>query len=158
MTIRRDYTEEEKKSFQRLRFHHPNPRARNRFEVLWLHANGEKAPRIAILTDLCVASVRKYIRLYEKGGIALVALIDSNHPKSALEPYKAQIIEEFNARPPVTAKEAAARLKGLTGVDLKPRAVEAFMVKIGMAYRKVGTIPAKANIDAQETFKKNPGD
>ncbi|MDR1382899.1 MAG: hypothetical protein LBJ67_03485 [Planctomycetaceae bacterium] len=36
--LRRDGTEQEKQTFHHLRFHHPNPCVRERFEVLWLHA------------------------------------------------------------------------------------------------------------------------
>ncbi|MDR1382752.1 MAG: helix-turn-helix domain-containing protein [Planctomycetaceae bacterium] len=73
--LRRAYTEQEKQTFHHLRFHHPNPRILERFEVLWLHANDERFPKIAKLVRLSEASVRKYFRLYEQGGVALVDLL-----------------------------------------------------------------------------------
>ncbi|MDR1384661.1 MAG: IS630 family transposase, partial [Planctomycetaceae bacterium] len=107
--LRRDYTEQEKQTFHHLRFHHPNPRIRECFEVLWLHANDERFPKIAQLVRLSEASVRKYFRLYEQGGVALVETIHAYRPKSALDEYRDVIIEEFKKRPPATAKEAAKR-------------------------------------------------
>jgi transposase len=150
--LRRAYTDQEKQTFYHLRFHHPNPRIRERFECLWLHANDERFPKIAQLVRLSEASVRKYFRLYEQGSVALAETIHAYRPKSALDEYRDVIIEEFQKRPPATAKEAAKRIKDLTGVDRKPRTVEDFMVKIGMSCKRVGAVPGKANLDEQEHF------
>lgn len=152
--IRREYTDEEKQTFHHLRFHHPEPRVRDRFEVLWLHAHQKSFPEIAVLAKVSEASARKYFRLYEKGGIALVEAIDAYRPKSAFEKHREEIIGDFKKRPPASSKEAAARIKNLTGVDRKPRAVENFMKSIGMKFRKVGAVPGKADPDVQEEFKK----
>ncbi|MDR1384001.1 MAG: helix-turn-helix domain-containing protein [Planctomycetaceae bacterium] len=144
--LRRAYTEQEKQTFHHLRFHHPNPRVRDRFEVLWLHANGECFPKIAKLVQISAASARKYFRLYEQGGVALVEMMDVYRPESALDEYRDVIIEEFKKHPPATTIEAAKRIKDLTGVDRKPRTVEDFMVKIGMSCKRVGAVPGKANL------------
>ncbi|MDR1385045.1 MAG: hypothetical protein LBJ67_14525 [Planctomycetaceae bacterium] len=45
--LRRDDKEQEKQTFHHWRFHHPSPRVRKRFGVLWLHANDERFSRIA---------------------------------------------------------------------------------------------------------------
>jgi transposase len=57
-------------------------------------------------------------------------------------------------RPPASGKEAAARCKKLTGVERSPERMRVFMGKIGMKFRKTGAIPAKADLDKQEEFKK----
>ena len=155
--LRREYTDEEKQTFHHLRFHHSNPRVRDRFEVLWLHANQKSFPEIAILAKLSEASARKYYRLYEKGGVPLVEKIDAYRPKSALDAHREKIVDDFRNKPPTSGNEAAARIKELTGVDLKPRAVEYFMTKIGVKFRKAGAVPGKADLDAQDEFKKSVG-
>jgi hypothetical protein len=78
----REYTDEEKQTFHHLRFHHPEPRVRDRFEVLWLHAHQKSFPEIAVLAKVSEASARKYFRLYEKGGVALVEAVDAYRPKN----------------------------------------------------------------------------
>ncbi|MGL6197082.1 MAG: helix-turn-helix domain-containing protein [Thermoguttaceae bacterium] len=122
--------------------------------MLWLHANGEPFPKIAKLVRVSEVSARKYFRLYEKGGVPLVETVWCHSPQSALDEYRAKIVDEFKKRPPATNKEATKRIKELTGVERKPRAVEDFMKKIGMSCKKVGAVPGKANLDEQDEFKK----
>lgn len=151
---RASYTEEDKQTFQELRYTYPDPRIMRRFEILWLHACGKFAEEIAVLVEQNPYTVRGVINKFKQGGIALVTTIDSNHPKSELEKHQLSIIEEFKSRPPATSKEAAARIEKLTGIKRSPRRVEVFMKKIGMTFRKVGAVPAKADLDKQEEFKK----
>jgi transposase len=126
-----------------------------RFEILWLHACGKFAPEIAVLVEKNPYTVRSVIKQYKKGGLKLVTTIDSNHPTSDLEKHKISLIEEFTRRPPAVAKEAAARIEKLTGIKRSPEAVRIFMTKIGMKFRKTAAIPAKADLDKQDEFKKS---
>ena len=151
---RANYTEEEKNTFQQLRFSYPDVRIQRRFEILWLHACGKFAPEIALLVKQNAATVREVINNFKKGGIKLITTIDSNHPTSELEKYKTSIIDEFTARPPASAKEAAARIETLTGVKRSVGRVRVFMENIGMKFRKTAAIPAKADLEKQEEFKK----
>ncbi len=93
--------------------------------------------------------------MYQQGGIELVATIGHSCRKSKLDEHKTSIIEEFTKRPPATAKEAAARIKELTGIELSTRRVAVFMTRTGMKCRKVGDVPAKTDPGKQEEFKKN---
>ena len=45
--LRADYTDEERKKFQQLRYNYPDARIMRRFEILWLHACGKFVPEIA---------------------------------------------------------------------------------------------------------------
>jgi transposase len=152
--LRANYTEKEQNTFEQLRYNYPDERIMRRFEILWLHACGKFAPEIATLVNQNPHTVRDVINMYKKGGFDLVTTIDSNHPKSELEKHKTSIIEEFTLRPPATAKEAAARIEKLTGVKRIPNRVRIFMTKIGMKFRKTAAIPAKADLEKQEEFKK----
>jgi transposase len=151
---RANYTEEEKNAFDKLRFSHPNERIQRRFEILWLHANGKFAPEIAPLVKQNPVTVRGVINDFKKGGIELITTIDSNHPTIELEKHKAAIIEEFSLRPPASSKEAAARIEKLVGVKRSIGRVREFMKSIGMKFRKTAAIPAKADLEKQEEFKK----
>jgi transposase len=152
--LRASYTEAEQNTFQKLRYHYPEERIMRRFEILWLHACGKFAPEIALLVQQNPATVRDVINMYKKGGIELLTTIDSNHPTSDLEKYRTSIIEEFTLRPPATTKEAAARIEKLTGIKRSPERVRIFMANMGMKFRKTAAIPAKANLEKQEEFKK----
>jgi transposase len=111
---------------------------------------------MSVWTGACQnpATVREVINKFKKGGMKLITTIDSNHPTSDLEQHKASIINEFTLRPPASAKEAAARIEKLFGIKRSPGRVRVFMKSIGMKFRKVGAIPAKADLDKQEEFKK----
>jgi transposase len=151
---RADYTEEEKNTFQQLRYSYPDERIMRRFEILWLHACGKFAPEIATLVKQNPVTVRNVINMYKNGGVKLVTTIDSNHPTSDLEKHKTSLIEEFTLRPPSSAKEAVARIEKLVGIKRSPESVRIFMIKIGMKFRKTAAIPAKADLEKQDEFKK----
>jgi transposase len=151
---RADYTEEEKNSFQQLRFTYPDERIQRRFEILWLHACGKFAPEIALLVQQNPATVREVINKFKKGGMKLITTIESHHPTSDLEKHKVSIIDEFTLCPPASAKEAAARIEKLFGIKRSPGRVREFMKNIGMKFRKTAAIPAKADLEKQEEFKK----
>jgi len=155
--LRPNYSEEERNTFQQLRYSYPDERIMRRFEVLWLHSCGKFPPEIATLTKQNPATVRGVINKFKNGGIELVTKIDSNHPTSELENHQVSLIEEFNIRPPATAKEAAARIEKLTGIKRSQERVRIFMTKIGMKFRKTAAIPAKADLEKQEEFKKSVG-
>jgi transposase len=152
--LRANYTAEDPKVFEELRYSYPDERIMRRFEMLWLHACGKTAPEIAFLVQRDRRTVRTVLKNFQKGGIKLVTTIDSNHPTSDLEAHRTSLIEEFTHRPPASAKEAAFRSEKLTGIKRSPERMRVFMKKIGMKCRKVGAIPAKADLEKQEDFKK----
>jgi transposase len=152
--LRADYSEEDKNIFQQLRYNYPDERIMRRFEILWLHACGQFVPAIATIVQLNPDTVRDVINKFKNGGIKLVTTIDSNHPTSELDKHKTSLIDEFTLRPPATAKEAAARIEKLTGVKRSPGRVRIFMTSIGMKFRKTAAIPAKADLEKQDEFKK----
>ena len=58
------------------------------------------------MTIVCAIPVRSVIHKFREGGIELVMTIDSNHPKSKLEPHRTSIIDEFTLRlPPLPLAE-----------------------------------------------------
>jgi transposase len=152
--LRTNYTDQDKSIFEHLRYSYPDERIMRRFEILWLHACGRAAPEIASLVQRDPRTVRTVLKNFQKGGIELVTIIESNHPTSDLEQHRVSLIEEFTLRPPGSAKEAAFRIKKLTDVERSPERVRVFLKNIGMKFRKVGAIPAKSDLDKQEEYKK----
>jgi transposase len=152
--LKADYTEEEKQRFHKLRYSYPNPRIMKRYEALWLHSNGYGAPEIAKLVGRCAATIRQWIHDYQDGGDEKITTIESNHPTSVLQKYKTSIIKEFTEHPPISCHAAARRIKELTGIERSDERVRIFLLGLGMRFRKVGAIPAKADAAAQEKFLK----
>jgi transposase len=70
-----------------------------------------------------------------------------------LADYRAIIEAEFRQRPPASVAEAAQRIAQLTGLKRGPTQVRQFLRSLGMKVRKVGQMPAKADVEAQERFK-----
>lgn len=59
----------------------------------------------------------------------------------------------MEADPPATLKEAQAKIKEVTGLERSLTQVSAFLEENKIVRRKVKQIPAKADVDAQESFK-----
>jgi len=155
--LRANYSADEQKIFQQLRYSYPDERIMRRFEILWLHACGKFAPEIAILVKQNPHTVRDVITMFQRGGVSFVTTIDSNHPTSELEKHRVSLVEEFTLRPPASAKEAANRIEKLTDIKRSEQRVRVFMKNIGMKFRKTAAIPAKADLEKQENFKKSFG-
>lgn len=136
------------------RFQHPDPRIQVRLEALYLRSQRVPTRDIPRLCGISKASFHRYLKAYATGGLEQLKHLEPRQPRSALHPHRATIEAEFRQRPPATVAEAAARIAALTGIARKPTQVRQFLKALGMQPRKVGMLPAKADIEAQETFKK----
>ena len=58
----------------------------------------------------------------------------------------------FHEHPPATINEAIAKIEELTGIKSKREQVRVFLRKLGLNPRKVGMVPAKADVEIQEKF------
>jgi transposase len=123
-------------------------------EALYLRSQRVAAREIPRLCGISKASFHRYLQAYVTGGIEQLKHLEPRQPRSALHPHRATLEAEFRQRPPATVAEAAARIAALTGIARKPTQVRQFLNALGMKPRKVGMIPAKADVDVQETFKK----
>ena len=136
------------------RFQHPDPRIQVRMEALYLRSQRIPTREIPRLCGISKASFHRYLKAYATGGIDQLKRLEPRQPRSALHQHRATIDAEFRQRPPATVAEAAARIEALTGIARKPTQVRQFLKALGMQPRKVGMMPAKADLEAQEAFKK----
>jgi len=155
--IKIEFTEGAIKALNYERYHHPHPRVQRKMEALWLKSQGEPHNKIAQLTGISINVVTQYIKEYKAGGIEKLKEQNFYRPESKLSEHKQTIEDYFREHPPATIKEATSTIEKLTGLKRSEKQVMKFLKKIGLRHRKVGTIPSKANIDEQETFKKNVG-
>jgi transposase len=148
------FTEEEKRVLNYERYHHPHPRVQRKMEALWLKSQGEAHQRIAQLTGVTVNVVTKYIKAYKVGGIEKLKEINMYQPESELTAYQQTIEDYFRDHPPATIKEAMSVIEKVTGLKRSEKPVRKFLTRIGLKRRKVGMVPAKADVNEQEEFKK----
>jgi transposase len=148
-------TEAEIAELRHWRFHHPDPHIQVRMEALYLRSQGVANHDILRLCGISKASFHRYLTAYVTGGIEPLKHLEPRRPRSALHHHRTTIEADFRQRPPATVAEAAVRIAALTGIARKPTQVRQFLKTLGMKPRKVGMIPAKADVEAQETFKKS---
>ena len=79
--------------------------------------------------------------------------IKFNRPKSELTEHQGTIEAYFESNPPATINEAVKRIEELTGIKRSPTQVRKFLKSIGMRCLKVGTIPSKADVEAQDSYR-----
>jgi transposase len=123
-------------------------------EALYLRSQGVANGDILRLCRISKASFHRYLHAYVTGGVESLKHLQPQRPRSALHRHRATIEAEFRHHPPATVAEAAARIEALTGIARRPTQVRQFLNALGMQPRKVGMIPAKADVEAQEAFKK----
>ena len=138
------------------RMAHPIPKVQKRMDVLWLKHNQLAHKKIAKLAGVSVNTVTKYIRMYKDEGIQSLRQVNFYSPQSKLIEFKTSIEAYFNDHPPSSIKEAMDKIEKITGLKRSETQVRNFLTKqLGLKCRKVGSIPAKADLQEQEDFKKN---
>jgi transposase len=135
------------------RYHYPEPRVQRKLQVVWFKSQKLPHRQIAHLAGVTPNTVTKYLREYQQGGLEQLKVIATPHPKSLLEEHKGTLESYFATHPPATIKEAMAKIEELTGLKRSQTQVRRFMERCGFKQRKVGMIPAQADVETQETFK-----
>ncbi len=152
--IRIEFSDEDKAALNYERYHHPHPFVQQKMEALWLKSQGLAHKEICRLTDVCSTTLTSYVRDYKEGGIEALKTLPFRRPRSDLEDHRDTLAAYFREHPPASAKQAMATIEQLTGLKRSPERVRVFLTRMGMKCRKTGMIPAKADIEAQEVFKK----
>src|SRR5712692_9299168 len=155
--IRIPFSEADLAALRYWRFHHPDPRVQVRMEAMYLRSQGMAKSDILGLCGISKASFHRYLKAYVRGGMEELKRSDPYRPQSELQKHRPTLEASFQQQPPATVAEAAARIEALTGIARKPTQVRQFLHSLGMKPLKVGMIPAKADVAAQETFKKKAG-
>ena len=149
------FTEEDRKILNHERFHHPHPRVQLKMEVLWLKSQNLSLKLICKLADISPNTLRTYCEQYQSGGLEKLKEINFNQPKSELESHQTTIRQYLELNPPANINQAAQQIENLTGIKRSPSQIRKFLKSIGMRCLKVGAIPAKADPDEQEKYKRD---
>lgn len=152
--IRIEFAEEQIEQLRHERFAHPHPRVQKKMEALLLKSEGLPHGRIAQLLGISENTLREYFREFLEGGIERLKETRWTGPTGALVPFGQTIKDDFEARPPATLQEAQQRIEEITGIRRGRTQVHEFLKSLGFSWRKVGTMPAKADVAVQADFKK----
>lgn len=127
------------------RFHYPCPMVQKRFHALYLKGKGYRHATIADILDIHPNSVTTYLKLYQQGGLEGVKRVNYGTKTRALHAHQTSLEETFRQHPPHSTNEAIQRIEALTGIRRSPTRVKAWMKRVGLKYRKIAHLPAKAD-------------
>jgi transposase len=133
-------------------FHHQDLIVQKRMLCLWLKYNGLQHEKIATILKCCRNTVGNYLSLYEKFGLAGLKELNYHKPTSKLDSHSATEEASFREHPPRSVREAAARIKKLTGIKRSLGRVRQFLHRLGLKPRKTGQIPSKADPIKQRKY------
>jgi transposase len=134
------------------RFHHPHPRVQLKMEAVYLKSQGLPHHDICQLARISENTLRSYLRQYQEGGIEQLKRTDWDGPTTELSDHRQAIEEHFRNNPPRSTDQAAADIERLTGIRRGPTQVRKFLKRLGLKFRKLGMIPAKADAAEQAKF------
>lgn len=140
---------------KKIRFNDLRISVQKKAEALILHAYNVSTKEIASILDVCENTICSYLNEFNRTGFDGLLEGKSRVKTGELEQYKDIIEFDFRKKPPRTSNEAVKRIEELTGLKRGKTQVKIFLKSLGMIYRKTAVIPAKADVNAQEEFKKN---
>lgn len=146
--------EEEIQKIEEDRFDCPDPQISRRLHALYLKSKGCSHQKISEYVGLSLNGLTKIFKKYAAGGLEEVKRMHYTSKHSVLDDYREQIRAYFKEHPPTSVKQACNDIENLTGVKRGKERTRKFLHQIGMKPRKVGGIPAKADPQQQEDFKK----
>ena len=97
-------------------------------------------------------TIREYYELYQQGGIEKLKEINYSKPEGELVRHIVSLEVYFRENPPASIKEAQKEIEEITGVKRSQSQVREFFKKTQSPYRKVGSLPAKADPEKQKEF------
>jgi len=154
MTIQLEFTPEIQATLEQERYQYPHPIVQRRMETLWLKSHDLPHAQIAELAGVSENTMRDYFRLYQEGGLEKLKELHPYRPVSELQAHVTSLEAHFRAHPPATIKEAQSEITRLTSIERSASQVRHFLHdQLGMRCRKVGMLPAKADPEAQATYK-----
>ncbi len=110
----------------------------------------------AMIADILSVSLKTtfdWLSIFRESGLEALATLHYKGQPSKLKAYREQLVLELNNTPVSTLKEAQHRIEELTGIKRSLPQIRAFLQRNKLVRRKVGQIPSKADIQAQEQFK-----
>ena len=121
-------------------------------EALLLKSFGFPHHQIAAMIDICDNTLRTYLEQYQGGGIERLKEICFYKPESELLLHHQTMKDYFGEHPVTTIAEASVVIEKMTGIKRAETQTRRFVKSLGLQRRKVGSIPAKADVEKQKAF------
>ena len=150
--LKLDFTTEQIQALRYERFHHPHPRVRRKMEALLLKSQNLPQSLICTLVGVSANTLRNYFREFQNGGVEALQELDFYRPTSQLDAHQRSLAEHFRAFPVASIAQAQAEIEKLTGLKRSRTQIRLALLKLGLKRRKVGSIPAKADLEKQAAF------
>lgn len=152
-----DFTQEDVEKLHYERFHYPHPLVQRKMEVLYLKSQGIKHKDICHLCQITKATLTKYIKQYQSGGVEELKKLDYKGRPSILNQHSDVLKEHFQKNPPSNVTEASDAIEKITGIKRSPTQVREFLKRAGLKCLKVGHVPGKSGdedkIAEQEKYR-----
>jgi transposase len=148
------FTDEEVEQLAYERFYHPHPRVQRKMESVFLKAKGLRLREICDLVGVCPNTFRSWLRDFQFGGVEGLKRWESGGSTSELDQHTDAICQYFTEHPPHMIAEARQAIEELTGVRRSITQVRELLKRLGFLRLKTGSLPAKADPEAQARFKK----
>ena len=154
--LKLEFSPEEIAALYHWRFHHLHPHVQLKMEVVYLRSQQLESKQIQRMCGISKATFYRYLHDYQAGGVEKLKELNFHRQESTLVEHQRRLEDYFRVHPPASVAEATAKIEKLTGIKRGPTQTRKFLKAMGMKPRKVGQIPAKADVKAQEEFKEEP--
>jgi transposase len=134
---------------------HPHPHVRKKALALLLKSQRTEHNQICKTLGITGNTLRAYFEQFLNLRIKAITTLNFRKPKGKMVRFEDEIKEYLKKSPPSTVLQACSEIKKLTGVELKETQMRAYLKSMGAEFRKVGQIPAKADIKKQKEFLEN---
>ena len=128
------------------------PRLKNKLLVVTMHHEQVQHGVIARCLKVSPDKVTNILKMYQSEGVQGILENRYYQPSSSLAPFWQCLKCSFQVAPVANAKQAVQRIQQLTGVSLSESQSRRIMKRLGLALRKCGQIPGKANPQLQFEF------
>jgi transposase len=125
-----------------------------RLLFVMLKVKGYSNDMIADILSVSVTTTFNWQHIFREEGLEALATLHYKGQPSALNAYGTQLAFELDKNPVATLKEAQDRIEKATGLKRSLPQIRAFFQRLKLRRRKVGQVPSKANLEAQERFQK----
>jgi transposase len=146
------FTEADIHQLREMYLHHPHHCVQRRALALLLKSYEIGHSLIAKILEICENTLRSYCKAYMEEGIKALSTLNFRKPEGQLVQFERIIKDYITKTPPSSVKQACAEIAKLTNTSLKETQMRRYLKSLGVKLRKVGSIPAKANIAQQQEF------
>lgn len=153
--LRIDFAAKDVEALEYERLRHPHPRVQQKMWAVWMKAQARPHHEICRLVSISENTLRSYLHEFIEGGVEGLKELSFYKRTSALDAHRGSLETFFRENPPVTAAHARAEIHRMTGIRRGLTQTRHYLHRLGLGFRKVGAVPAKADPKVQEEFKKN---